>query len=101
MKLGMIGLGRMGANMARRLIEGGHSIVGFDPSAQARDDLGKDGAQTADSLKALVESLPVPRSAIRITKTPYGARRLCRTTISTTWTAVQAEASGGLPKASV
>ena len=62
MKLGMIGLGRMGANMARRLIEGGHSIVGFDPSAQARDDLGKDGAQTADSLKALVESLPVPRS---------------------------------------
>ncbi|MEO6169552.1 MAG: phosphogluconate dehydrogenase (NAD(+)-dependent, decarboxylating) [Lysobacter sp.] len=61
MKLGMIGLGRMGANMARRLIEGGHSIVGFDPSALARDDLGKDGAQTTDSLKALVESLPGPR----------------------------------------
>nr|WP_222564436.1 decarboxylating 6-phosphogluconate dehydrogenase [Lysobacter antarcticus] len=62
MKLGMIGLGRMGANMARRLIQGGHSIVGFDPDPDARKALEKDGAQTADSLKALVESLPGPRN---------------------------------------
>lgn len=62
MKLGMIGLGRMGAGMARRLMQGGHSIVGFDPDAQARGQLENDGAQTADSLKALVESLPGPRN---------------------------------------
>ncbi len=62
MKLGMIGLGRMGANMARRLIQGGHSIVGFDPDPDARKALESDGAQTADSLKALVESLPGPRN---------------------------------------
>lgn len=62
MKLGMIGLGRMGAGMARRLMRGGHSIVGFDPDAGARGQLEKDGATTADSLKALVESLPAPRN---------------------------------------
>lgn len=62
MKLGMIGLGRMGAGMARRLMQGGHSIVGFDPDAGARGQLEKDGATTADSLKALVESLPAPRN---------------------------------------
>jgi 6-phosphogluconate dehydrogenase len=33
MELGMIGLGRMGANMAQRLIRGGHHVVGFDPRA--------------------------------------------------------------------
>lgn len=62
MKLGMIGLGRMGAGMARRLMQGGHAIVGFDPDAGARGQLEKDGAGTADSLKALVESLPAPRN---------------------------------------
>ncbi|HEU4774153.1 MAG TPA: decarboxylating 6-phosphogluconate dehydrogenase [Lysobacter sp.] len=62
MKLGMIGLGRMGANMARRLMRGGHAIVGFDPQAEARQALGEDGAQTVDSLAALVASLPAPRT---------------------------------------
>ena len=36
MKLGMIGLGRMGGNMAQRLLRGGHQVVGFDPDAGAR-----------------------------------------------------------------
>ncbi|HET6435804.1 MAG TPA: NAD(P)-binding domain-containing protein, partial [Xanthomonadaceae bacterium] len=36
MELGMVGLGRMGANMTRRLLRGGHQVVGFDPKAEAR-----------------------------------------------------------------
>ena len=42
MKLGMIGLGRMGGNMATRLIRGGHSVIGFDPNAEARKALEMD-----------------------------------------------------------
>ena len=62
MKLGMIGLGRMGGNMATRLIRGGHSVVGFDPNADARKALEDDGGGSADSLEALVAALPVPRA---------------------------------------
>lgn len=62
MKLGMIGLGRMGANMAQRLMHGGHQIVGFDPQPAARMDLEGKGAQTAESLAALVAALPSPRT---------------------------------------
>lgn len=62
MKLGMIGLGRMGANMAHRLMNGGHQIVGFDPQEAARKDLESKGAQSADSLAALVAALPAPRT---------------------------------------
>jgi 6-phosphogluconate dehydrogenase len=62
MKLGMIGLGRMGANMAQRLMKGGHQIVGFDPQEAARKGLESSGAQTAESLAALVAALPAPRT---------------------------------------
>lgn len=62
MKLGMIGLGRMGANMAQRLMKDGHQIVGFDPQAAARNDLQSKGAESADSLAALVAALPSPRT---------------------------------------
>jgi len=62
MKLGMIGLGRMGANMAQRLIRGGHALVGFDPKPEARKALEANGAQSADSLAALVAKLPAPRA---------------------------------------
>jgi 6-phosphogluconate dehydrogenase len=51
--LGMIGLGRMGANMAERLRQGGHTIVGFDRSPQSTRDVG--------SLEELVKALPTPR----------------------------------------
>jgi len=62
MELGMIGLGRMGANMARRLMRGGHKVVGFDPKAEARTALEADGGGSADSLQALVAALPTPRA---------------------------------------
>ena len=62
MQLGMIGLGRMGANMVRRLIKGGHDCVVFDTSAKARDELAKDKATAATSLKDLVEKLQKPRA---------------------------------------
>ena len=62
MKLAMIGLGRMGANMAQRLMRGGHHVVGFDPKAEARKNLEGNGAETADSLAALIAKLPIPRT---------------------------------------
>ena len=62
MKLGMIGLGRMGANMAQRLMRGGHQLVGFDPKPEARKDLEDKGAGSADSLAALVAKLATPRT---------------------------------------
>jgi 6-phosphogluconate dehydrogenase len=62
MQLGMIGLGRMGANMVRRLIKGGHDCVVFDTSAKARDDLAKDKATAANSLQDLVQKLQKPRA---------------------------------------
>ena len=61
MQLGMVGLGRMGANMAERLLRGGHKIVGFDPNADTRKALESKGASTADSLQALVKNLSTPR----------------------------------------
>jgi 6-phosphogluconate dehydrogenase len=62
MELGMVGLGRMGANMARRLLKGGHTVVGFDPRIEARSALEGDGGGSAASLQALVAALPAPRA---------------------------------------
>ncbi len=62
MKLGMIGLGRMGANMAQRLMRGGHQLVGFDPKPEARKALEDKGAESADTLATLVTKLPAPRT---------------------------------------
>ena len=50
MQLGMIGLGRMGANMVRRLLRGGHKCVVFDRSAKAAEELVKEKAVGASSL---------------------------------------------------
>jgi 6-phosphogluconate dehydrogenase len=61
MEIAMIGLGRMGANMAQRLMRGGHTVVGFDPAAAARAVLEKNGAQTAASLEQMVSKLTAPR----------------------------------------
>jgi len=57
----MIGLGRMGANMAQRLMRGGHKVVGYDPAEAARALLEKNGAQTAASLEQMVAKLKAPR----------------------------------------
>jgi 6-phosphogluconate dehydrogenase len=62
MQLGMIGLGRMGANMVRRLINKGHSCVVFDRSSQAVSDLVKDKATGAASLAEFVSKLAKPRA---------------------------------------
>jgi 6-phosphogluconate dehydrogenase len=62
MDVGMIGLGRMGANMAQRLLQGGHRVVGFDPNADARQRVAQRGAGTAASLHALVAALVPPRA---------------------------------------
>jgi 6-phosphogluconate dehydrogenase len=62
MELGMIGLGRMGANMAERLVKGGHRVVGFDPKPEARARVEDKGAQSAASLDTLVASLKAPRT---------------------------------------
>ncbi|HEY0179188.1 MAG TPA: decarboxylating 6-phosphogluconate dehydrogenase [Dokdonella sp.] len=62
MELGMIGLGRMGANMAERLLRGGHRVVGFDPSADARARFERVGGTAVASLEALVAALAAPRA---------------------------------------
>jgi 6-phosphogluconate dehydrogenase len=61
MKLGMVGLGRMGANMALRLMKGGHELVVFDSSTEARNSLAGKGAQAVASLAELAAALPRPR----------------------------------------
>ena len=62
MQLGMIGLGRMGANMVRRLLRGGHDCVVFDRSAAAVAELVKEKATGAASLAEFVRKLQTPRA---------------------------------------
>ncbi|HEV2976642.1 MAG TPA: decarboxylating 6-phosphogluconate dehydrogenase [Casimicrobiaceae bacterium] len=62
MELGMIGLGRMGANMTERLVRGGHRVVGFDPNPEALAQVKGKGAEAAASLDMLVASLKPPRT---------------------------------------
>ena len=62
MQLGMVGLGRMGANMVRRLINKGHNCVVFDRSQQAVNDLVKEKATGSASLADLVKKLNAPRA---------------------------------------
>jgi 6-phosphogluconate dehydrogenase len=62
MQLAMIGLGRMGANMVRRLLHGGHQCVVFDTSPKAIEDLTKDKAVGAASVADLVGKLEKPRA---------------------------------------
>src|SRR5262245_50161480 len=61
MQIGMIGLGRMGANMSRRLMRGGHQVVAFDRSAEAVAALAADGAGGAGTLDELVAQCQAPR----------------------------------------
>jgi 6-phosphogluconate dehydrogenase len=61
MQVGMIGLGRMGANMARRLLRAGHECVAYDVSPEAVAAVVKDGAAGASSLQTFVAALRAPR----------------------------------------
>jgi 6-phosphogluconate dehydrogenase len=61
MQLGMIGLGRMGANMVRRLLQGGHECVVFDPVPETVESLVRERAIGAASIKELIDKLRPPR----------------------------------------
>jgi 6-phosphogluconate dehydrogenase len=63
MQIGMIGLGKMGANMTKRLLDGGHQVVATDLSDEAIRAAEKDGASAAADLSALVNQLEAPRVA--------------------------------------
>jgi len=57
MKIGMVGLGRMGINMARRLLRGGHQVVAYNRTPAKTEEVARDGAEAAFSLEELVEKL--------------------------------------------
>jgi 6-phosphogluconate dehydrogenase len=61
MQIGMVGLGRMGANMSRRLLDGGHEVVVYDLDPTAVEQLVAEGALGAESLETLVQKLSSPR----------------------------------------
>jgi 6-phosphogluconate dehydrogenase len=61
MKLAMIGLGKMGMNMARRLMQGNHEVVAYDLNKEAVQQISKEGAKGAVSLQEVVELLSAPR----------------------------------------
>jgi len=62
MKIGMVGLGRMGSNMVRRLLAAGHECVVFDIHPHAASELRKGGATVSGSLAGLVSELQAPRA---------------------------------------
>ncbi len=61
MDIAMIGLGKMGANMAERLHRGGHRVIGVDPGEGARDSAAKRGFEVSASIADTLAQLPVPR----------------------------------------
>ena len=63
MQLGMIGLGRMGANLTRRLMRDGHEVVVYDVSPDAVAQLESEGAVPSASLEDMVAKLDTPRAA--------------------------------------
>jgi 6-phosphogluconate dehydrogenase len=71
MQFGMIGLGRMGANMVRRLLRAGHECVVYDRAPQAVEALVKEGARGSSSLADFVKKLDVPRAACLMVPAAY------------------------------
>ena len=62
MQIGIVGLGRMGGNIARRLLRNGHEALVYDVDANAAAALKRDGARAADSIEALVDAIGAPRA---------------------------------------
>jgi 6-phosphogluconate dehydrogenase len=71
MQIGVVGLGRMGANISRRLMKAGHSTVVWDASSGAVESVGKDGATTASGLQDLVRKLTESPKAVWV-MLPHG-----------------------------
>jgi 6-phosphogluconate dehydrogenase len=71
MQFGMIGLGRMGGNMARRLMRGGHELVVYDRSSEAVQALANEGASGAGSIAEFVRKLAPPRAACLMVPAAY------------------------------
>jgi 6-phosphogluconate dehydrogenase len=61
MQVGLVGLGRMGINMGRRWLEGGHEVIAFNRTHAKTEELAKDGAVATASLKELIGKLKAPR----------------------------------------
>jgi len=78
MRFGIVGLGRMGANLARNAIGKGHQVVGYDPNEWTRRELAVEGVERADTLSDMVSSLPRPR--IIFVYVPHGdpTEAVCR-----------------------
>lgn len=64
MRIGIVGFGRMGANLARQALAAGHEVVGFDPNPEATAVLREEGLAPADSLAGLVDTLERPRTIL-------------------------------------
>ncbi|MGH2739730.1 MAG: phosphogluconate dehydrogenase (NAD(+)-dependent, decarboxylating) [Actinomycetota bacterium] len=62
MQIGMVGLGRMGGNMATRLVDAGHDVIGYARSESSRGEAGKRGLRTVSSLEELADALERPRT---------------------------------------
>jgi 6-phosphogluconate dehydrogenase len=78
MRAGIVGLGRMGANLGRSAIDHGHGVVGYDPAPGVADRLASEGLLPAGSLRELVDKLHPPR--IVLVYVPHGepTERVCR-----------------------
>src|SRR5947209_2661335 len=61
MQIGLIGLGRMGMNMGRRWLKGGHGVVSYNRTYAKTEELAKEGAAAAKTLRDLVSALRAPR----------------------------------------
>lgn len=77
MRVGIIGLGRMGGNLARAAAGHGHDVIGYDPAQAVRDQLAAEGVPTAWSLEELVGELSPPRTVF--VYVPHGdpTERVC------------------------
>ncbi len=65
MRSGFVGLGRMGANMVRRLVRDGHEVVAFNRTPEKTREIMTEGVEGAFSLEGLVGKLPAPLAALR------------------------------------